>query len=193
PQLQDGVRNHVRNLATTFQGFRDYLNNQLAALVASGRSRANVSFEALLQDLTLVGLGPNHLQQLQTDVSNLNEIVLGINLQGQFPEFRTKVQVMRYLSNALILLSTLWDGHPNEFLNTNSYVVRLCQPTLVEPDEEDAEGIEYQLDDIELKLICMNPAVTFKCTTDAHSVIMASGTLSPLASSTLELGIPFAT
>ncbi|CAG7734545.1 unnamed protein product [Allacma fusca] len=140
PQLQDGVRNHVRNLATTFQGFRDYLKNQLAAVITSGRSHVNVSFDDLVRDLTLVGLGPNHLQQLRTDVSNLNGNVLGLTLQGQFPEFRTKVQVMRYLSNALILLSTLWDGYPNEFLNSNSYVVLLCQPALDEPDEEDDDG-----------------------------------------------------
>ncbi|CAG7820599.1 unnamed protein product [Allacma fusca] len=192
PKLVADERDHVRNLAEACQKFQCYLKGRLDALVKDNEFQVAVSIEDLQKDLTLVGLGPTQIQELQTDVSRLKENSSALLLENKLVQLISKVQIHRYLSNALMILRFLWD----ENLNSN-YQVLLRRPELDGPGEDDgidAKGLkeDQPKTDIELKLICLTSAVAFKCATDdAHSVIVASATLSPIAPLTSELGIPF--
>ncbi|CAG7837477.1 unnamed protein product [Allacma fusca] len=158
----------LRVVVETLKNFRNFL----LALSCIFSEPVEIFFQDFLNWFASTGFGPSNLSKLRKSYNILNNCPYPIETNGR----RGKVsrEVLRFVGDLLGVLEFLWEGD-----------------TYSRNESEFKIFLTSALPEVNLQILCMNPGVAFQQMNVARSVIITSGTLSPMKSLSTQLGIPF--
>lgn len=193
------------NMADAYQFFRDkfynlrhYLQNfEFGQQTESSKdfvARKVLSQSEMLDDLVKRGLGPDCLANMAKNLSILRDD----DNSGNTQESNLDMSEVQYIAQ---LAATLEFMYSNNNKNVDDYRCVITKSLIVEKARKSKKDRSFSdpesLDSnyiTTMSLLCMSPAIAFKkIHSEAWSVIVASGTLSPIESIQTELGCEFVT
>ncbi|CAL8080061.1 unnamed protein product [Orchesella dallaii] len=180
PQAGSLISNKMQRLSAVFRRLSTWLSSQVAPKV-------NAEIITAFQDQ--LGLGPEHTTQIQNDVNfvintkNIHpEVVLDTKTAQQIRKFVTVLQYLYTRSG-----DGIGDGDNDDNISKN-YLLTLENI----PQGHGSPSNSTTNSNPKLSIICINPSIVFRgISNQAYSIMVTSGTLSPLATFSRELGIPF--
>ncbi|CAG7829108.1 unnamed protein product [Allacma fusca] len=189
--VSSGKKESLGILSKALQSFRNLLSKKYYIQQDFSRLNFSVPLKLTLNkfkaDLESIGFGPSNFPHLRTSYNILNN-------RPYTPEstrcrFKINREALRFVADLLRILGFLWEDSPATSAEPDFNVFLIRSLSTRQIDENLAI---LPLDfNIEIRIMCMNPGVVFQHMNVARSVIIASGTLSPMKPFSTQLGIPF--
>lgn len=150
-----------------------------------------------------IGFGPDHLRGLWVAYYIIEDKSYHYTFDPVCALFKVDRNCMNAIRKFLSALHFLYEKEHDNFINLNDYQILLVkkrkrfalpyknQCRNGDANQESSSHYHYGDSEIELHLICLSPAIAFKRIKEARTVIVTSGTLSPLDSFESELNTKF--
>lgn len=147
-----------------------------------------------------IGFGPDHLHSLWVAYYVMEDKSYHYEFDAEIALFKVDRNCMNAIRKFLSALHYLFKKEDDKFLNLNDYQILLVKkqkvfalPYKSQCRNGEASSSQFHHGDIEieLQLLCLSPGVAFKRIKEARTVIVTSGTLSPLHSFESELNTKF--